>query len=710
MPWPGVENGINLDTGLFMSTNPINFVVTKAGLNALLNASDKSIKLSLTKFALGSGQYTPNADRVALAAKFAETGISAGGIDLQTSSLRFTVIMNHQYEKQVSEIGLFTSTGVLFAVASLPNGAFFRLYPSIDYVANFGLILDHTADIGSLNYVLDGRAGQALKLMQQHLDAADPHPQYKVFSNQIMKDHLAATDPHPQYASKVFVTTEIKKLDAKINSLMGIAEYLFPPALEVGYSSLETNIATRRKGANYSWLNRSIVYHFCPESSHEGWRTTREATSIKTQVFTRSGTGRIGYSGRSNFLLIDLERTLQGRGFIDKNNQLGNEIKSGVFEVGEKLSIQREAWETLSYSSNQVAIIITPEGQHEGWEITRSESKIDINVYDRSGNNRTGYSGRLNWSLFKVNPNSLARDKYPLNLITGIAETAKFTIPAPVGFDFTDPNFFPLITPESQHEYWTVKRVKTGFEVEVLNRNGSNRADYKGKTSWAVFMMTKSTKRTILNPGKHTFQFKAGHDYRITFVGGGGAGGNAIYYHSGATPLVSQNGGNTSLEVSGFKVVANGGKGAIRGCWNNGSAYRDGASGAGGTFIFENGFPGFNSVKAEYESGTAGTMAQNNVGAGGVALYGKEHTNAGQGGKGAAGSGTRQLGFGGSGGGAASGQVTFNCITAATASITVGAGGKYYNDPEEYYQKSWHYGFGQTGNNGVIIIEESEAT
>lgn len=690
-------------------SDPINFIVTKAGKDALHDASDKSIKLSLVKVGLGSGQYTPNENYTAMVAKFAENGVSAGGVDIDMFSLRFTVIMNHPVEKNVSELGLYTDEGILFAIASRPSGSFFRLYPSIDYVANFGLVLENTADMDSIEFIVDGRAGMAAKIMQDHLNDPDPHPQYKDYASQLLGEHVAADDPHTQYAKKSFVNEELKRIDIKINSIMGITEYLFPPLLQAGYGVLQSLVANRQKGANYTWLDRSIVYHYCPEGGHEGWSTTRAATQITTTAFNRSGTSRIGYGGRANYLVIDTEKTLIGRGFVEKTNQLANEIKSGVFEAGEKLVILREAWEKLDYTSNQVAVLITPEGSHEGWGIARYADRIEISIFNRSGTSRIGYSGRVNWSLFKVNAVPLKRDKYPFNLMTGVSDNGNFTIKAPADFDFTDSNFFPMITPEGGHEGWSIARTAEGFRVDVFNRSGASRIGYSGKVSWAVFMLAKSTKKTILRAGTHNFKFKADCFYRITIAGGGGAGGNAIYYHSGATALTGENGGTTSITAQGFIVKAFGGKPGTRGCWNNGSAYRDGNSGEGGKFELSNGYTGFSGVVSEYENGTAGKMGEYNAGEGGISLYTNENDGAGAGGKGKSGSGSRSLGYGGSGGGAGSGQIAFNCTKEITAQIVVGAGGKAFNDPEEYYQKSWHYGFGEVGKDGIVIIEETDS-
>ena len=209
-------------------SEPINFIVTNTGKNALYLAQENNVKLSLNKVGLGAGQYVANADRVQLAAKFTENGIAAGSIEAATFSLRFTMIMSYSAEKAVSELGLYTSTGVLFAVASKPNGSYFKLYPGIDYVATFGLALEQAVDPTLIEFFVDGRGGIATQLMQDHLIADDPHPQYKEYARIALQGHLSAADPHPQYALKTFVNSELTKLNQTVDSLVGVAGLFFP--------------------------------------------------------------------------------------------------------------------------------------------------------------------------------------------------------------------------------------------------------------------------------------------------------------------------------------------------------------------------------------------------------------------------------------------------------------------------------------------------
>lgn len=685
----------------------INFLVTEAGRLAMLDAQQKRIKLSLFTVGLGDGRYNPTGTETGLQSLFAENGMSAGGVETESNLIRFTVIMNHSAEREVSEIGLFTSDGVLFALAASSDGAFFKLYPSIDFVATMGLSLKNVANPSDIDLIINDDGGLATEIMAAHLSEANPHPQYIAYMNSAMTEHLDSPDPHPQYALKTFVDNEVKIIEGKIDRLYQLTQYLFPPLMraEYGGESLKIN---RNLGVSYSLASRGMVALVCPENQHEGWTVEREENAVTVLTQNRSGVNRIGYTGRVNALLIDTDRVLEKEGFLDKTNQLAYEIKSGVFQSGDVLEILKAEGEQLDYTSDDVVVLISPEGQHEGWTVTRSEQKLKFDVLGRSGTSRVPYAGgRVSWMLLKANSTPLPRDQYPFNLMSGVSGSGSFMIPSPDGLDFSQSNFMPMISPESQHEGWEVTRTNAGFKVDVFNRSGTNRVGYTGKVSWAVFMTSQSSVRTVFEVGTHKFTFKAGAAYRITIVAGGGAGGNAIRYHSGATPIASETGQDTVLDVGGLIVTAHGGEGGVRGCWNNGSAYRDGTSGIGGDVEYSNNNTAIQSLSVQAEMGTSGKMAQYNVGEGGSSYYGLEFER-GAGGKGKSGSGSRNLGFGGSGGGAGSALVAFSVggESDLQAQITVGAGGKYYDDPEEYYQSNWNFGFGEIGQAGIVIIDE----
>jgi hypothetical protein len=133
---------------------PIDFIVTNAGKNAVFNARNKGIKLSLNKAALGSGNYKPAADKSALVDKFTENGVAAGNINPESMVMHFTLIMGYMAEREVSEIGLYTDDGVLFAIAAKESGAFFKLYPNINFVATVQKI-DYSFNSKAFTLIMD---------------------------------------------------------------------------------------------------------------------------------------------------------------------------------------------------------------------------------------------------------------------------------------------------------------------------------------------------------------------------------------------------------------------------------------------------------------------------------------------------------------------------------------------------------------------------
>jgi len=670
----------------FLMSEPINFIVTKVGRLAAIDAAAIGIKLTLSKVGLGSGQYIPTADRTEMAAKFTDKGISAGGVEETTGSLRFTMIMSHTLEKNVTEIGIYTSTGVLFAVASKPQGYYFRLYPSLDYVANFGLPIENALSPNNIEVVTDGTAPLAATLMQAHSLAEDPHPQYTALANAMMQAHLDAADPHPQYALKTFLNDETKKLDDQIKNLIGITQVFFPPLLRMGSDMGANSIATLPPGAHYSLQDAGLVYMYCQESQHEGWSTTREANQIKTYAYNRSGTNRIDSTGRGNWLVLDTIRTLSNKGFIAPGNQFDNEIKSGVFNVGQTTKIIRESWEELRYTDPRVVLLISPEGAHEGWEITRTDAEISINVYERSGTNRIPYTGRINWSLMKAKavPPDLA-GSYPKLVLAGTADGANFSINAPTDMDFTDPNYAVFVTPDNQNEGWTIGRSSERFNVAVYNRSGTNQSAYSGRVNWAVFAIKRPIKRVIYYEGQHQVAIKPGQKVTIDLFAAGGGGGGSIHNYSSQIWNIPSNGGDGGdivLQYGPALLTAGGGKGGGGANWGNGSSFTNGAPGPGG----KNTINELGSFKLlESQNGNDAIRVERWVRQpGGVAtslISGLQVNNAG--GQGAWGIGDEKWSYGGGGGSGAYMKLEFinTSQEAVNLSLNVGKKGAGWKAP-----------------------------
>jgi len=159
---------------------PIIFTITAAGRLAALDAFDNGLTIALTHCAFGSGKYTPTGSETALNTELGRVGLSGGAIESVSATLRFSAALVASTHINAFEIGLFSSTGVLFAVASTTSTTIplTVVEPNIDTICAFGLVLGDVP-ASSLTITLDPNAPLAIQLVTQHLGAANPHPQYK---------------------------------------------------------------------------------------------------------------------------------------------------------------------------------------------------------------------------------------------------------------------------------------------------------------------------------------------------------------------------------------------------------------------------------------------------------------------------------------------------------------------------------------------------
>lgn len=100
-----------------------NVVITSAGVAALVNAENNgTLPVKITKFGLGTGNYTPSADQTALQSKFKEITALSGG-DVGDNTIHVTMSDTSSDAYTVNEVGVYLEDGTLFAVSSQPTGA-----------------------------------------------------------------------------------------------------------------------------------------------------------------------------------------------------------------------------------------------------------------------------------------------------------------------------------------------------------------------------------------------------------------------------------------------------------------------------------------------------------------------------------------------------------------------------------------------------------
>lgn len=99
----------------------VNITITDAGRAEVINASNTGTQaVTITAIGLGTGQYTPSADQTALRHPFKQLDTVAGQV-VSPDIIHVTLRDQSDDAYTVSEFGLFTDKGTLFAVYSLPD-------------------------------------------------------------------------------------------------------------------------------------------------------------------------------------------------------------------------------------------------------------------------------------------------------------------------------------------------------------------------------------------------------------------------------------------------------------------------------------------------------------------------------------------------------------------------------------------------------------
>lgn len=211
--------------------NPIIFKITDAGRLAVLDAQKQGISLSLKTLVAGTSKYVPTGKETRIKTEAMRSDIVTSGIEKDSKSLRFSVSLNSIQSRVIHEIGLLTSDNTLFAVAA-SNEPLFTVYANVTFVGSFGLSLSEL-DVSKITVSTDPDAAIVVKMMEDHVGAANPHPQYinndkfsqldkkvdKLGQNIAtasgdLSKHLAAANPHPQYTLKTEHDAHVKLYDA----------------------------------------------------------------------------------------------------------------------------------------------------------------------------------------------------------------------------------------------------------------------------------------------------------------------------------------------------------------------------------------------------------------------------------------------------------------------------------------------------------------
>ena len=77
-------------------------------------------------------------------------------------------------------------------------------------------------------------------------------------------------------------------------------------------------------------------------------------------------------------------------------------VMAGTIEMtsGDAI-INRPTGSTIDFTDTRYTIILNPEGSHEAWDIDRNVDNFTIHIFNRSGTNRIGYSGKASYVVIQ---------------------------------------------------------------------------------------------------------------------------------------------------------------------------------------------------------------------------------------------------------------------------------------------------------------------
>ena len=281
------------------NTKSIIFKITEAGKQSALQASgdDTKILIDLTHVAVGKSKYTPTGGETALKNEVGRSDIVSG--EVVGNTLRFTSTMYADDITPMYEMGIFTKTGVLFAVAASSTDPLVTLYPNIAFVTEFGVAIDDM-DAGNITVSTDPNNSLSTVLMQNHVAATNPHPQYVALSRfQLLLDVMfpvgylhctnSAANPKTKFDQLLGINTFWRRLTGKI--IVGTDpndNYIKDVGIVLGQKGMTELASVNERPNVYPLYTKHIFERYNPDDVIETvWQISANKSSI-----TEGGTVR----------------------------------------------------------------------------------------------------------------------------------------------------------------------------------------------------------------------------------------------------------------------------------------------------------------------------------------------------------------------------------------------------------------------------------
>lgn len=278
-----------------MATNPkpIIFKITEAGKQAALsaNAGTPKVQINLTQVAVGTGKYMPTGNETSLKSEIMKGPIVSGDIERASNTLRFSSAIRSPTVRSIYEVGLLTDTGILFAVAASSSDALFTVHPDITFVMSYGLSLKEV-DAENITVTTDPNGALSLVIMENHLSAPDPHPQYLNAQRFVQFLELAypyghpywthnKSNPKPLFDAMFGYETHWRRLEGV--GLVAVKDgdaYIGQPMLTLGQRGM-TELATDARPQAYPVYTSYLFERYDPSAVIETvWRVIANKTSV----------------------------------------------------------------------------------------------------------------------------------------------------------------------------------------------------------------------------------------------------------------------------------------------------------------------------------------------------------------------------------------------------------------------------------------------
>lgn len=272
---------------------PIIFKITDAGKLAALNAGTASpkIKINLTQVAVSAEKHVITGSETELTTEIKRFSIISGDVHVSSNTLRFTGSMTVDEITPIYQVGLLTDDGGLFAIAASNTAPLFNMHPDITFVIGFGLSLNEV-EVGSVSVTTDPNGALSVVIMEQHLAAPDPHPQYLNAQRFVQFLELAYPYGHPYWThnksnpktlfdAMFGYETHWRRLEGI--GLVAVKDgdvYIGQPMITLGQRGM-TELATDERPQAYPIYTSYLFERYDPSAVIETvWRVIANKTSV----------------------------------------------------------------------------------------------------------------------------------------------------------------------------------------------------------------------------------------------------------------------------------------------------------------------------------------------------------------------------------------------------------------------------------------------